>query len=716
MWTVYRDHDETAGMTVVDGDGRTTPAVRREGEEANRMVHTPRSRTAFVEKDGGFTTVGVVIAVLLSVSLLFVTAQAYWVTSESAAIQDAADAGALAAANIVDEFMVIARVCDAVVLSMGLLALTFYGASAVAACIPGTEGIATPLADAAGRILEARRSFSEEVTKGLDSLQRVLPFMSMVNSAVVISANGANSRTGDSLIGLALPVPLEGDETHLSGGAVTEEQQDAIEDAEEQTAESVDDAQLYEEEMDDAKLAGYLADCGGERSMYDRASRLAGLSGLSNPWYGSVETWDFQAGIDRARAYYRARISAETLQDPGIDELANSVARRRFYSYALDVVSRGSVTVDEKGVTTADVPRLPATIVEMRDTELYTETVYPVSSDGKLHCSPLCPACAGVSAVASLSDLDEGKVGECETCRFSMTTLGNTPAATSNVATGFEYHYREFADAAERYSEASRSYADAVDDAKESTADTLGTIEEALTTFAADRYDPRPPGRYGCIAIVIDPASHDAPSALGNLTGSVTIRPRMAISAAMLATDDPEQGANIISSLLTSISDEQEASAGSRFLSKMVEVWGDLLLGYSRGYDGLMDGVDGILSDIPGLGGDDLAQWAHDELEGIIELAGLQPVKMESMKPVLVNTRHVLERSGTGLDGVLAGTRLGYDVLSADYLLATISLTDALPDYEVRVALPHGDVVDGDRGLRELIAGFGMTEEVRRWE
>ena len=63
--------------------------------------------------EDGMTTVGMVVSLLLALSMIFSSAQVYRIQSVSSRVQSVADAGALAAGNVVAEFMVAVRVCDA---------------------------------------------------------------------------------------------------------------------------------------------------------------------------------------------------------------------------------------------------------------------------------------------------------------------------------------------------------------------------------------------------------------------------------------------------------------------------------------------------------------------------------------------------------------------------------------------------------------------------
>ncbi|MDR0308770.1 MAG: hypothetical protein LBH87_02440, partial [Coriobacteriales bacterium] len=94
----------------------------------------------WIDADGGFTSVGVVVALTLAVTLIFTSSQIYWVNARSGDIQFAADAGALAAENVVAEYYVIARTADAIVLSLSLFGIAVEGVGIIVSCIPYCQG------------------------------------------------------------------------------------------------------------------------------------------------------------------------------------------------------------------------------------------------------------------------------------------------------------------------------------------------------------------------------------------------------------------------------------------------------------------------------------------------------------------------------------------------------------------------------------------------
>lgn len=90
-----------------------------------------RSSSLFWAEEG-FSTVGMVLALLISISLIFTAARVYEINSCSSRVQEVADAAALAAENTVGEFYLVAGICDAVLLS---LSLTTAGCLGLSVCL-----------------------------------------------------------------------------------------------------------------------------------------------------------------------------------------------------------------------------------------------------------------------------------------------------------------------------------------------------------------------------------------------------------------------------------------------------------------------------------------------------------------------------------------------------------------------------------------------------
>lgn len=110
-------------------------------------------RGAFWDDDGGFSTLGMAVALLVTLSLVFSAAQVYRVSSASADIQDVADACVLAAEGEVAEFMIAVRVCDAVVLSLSLTSAAMFGLGVVALCAPPAAELGIELVNLGTKVL-----------------------------------------------------------------------------------------------------------------------------------------------------------------------------------------------------------------------------------------------------------------------------------------------------------------------------------------------------------------------------------------------------------------------------------------------------------------------------------------------------------------------------------------------------------------------------------
>ncbi len=664
-------------------------------KEAGPVIRRRVVRDPFCSDDGGFTSLSVVVAMMLVLALVFSAAQVRWVQSESPDIQFAADAGALAGENVVAEFYVIARVVDSMLLSMSLMSITMLGISIVLCCIPATITAGTELMNMSRSVSSARDKFAAAATEALDTLQGALPFLAAANSASVISAN--SSVMGDhSMVGLSILVPLEGGEVALDDGSDVQEAQESIEESNAELSESTEAAAEIAEEMESVKQQAYMYDCGyyPEACMRERASTLAGLSGASNPHYSSVDSWSFSVALERAKSYYPARLSAEAPNSSSLEEKVRSACRERFYAYACEQMEQGYVREAEDGSFEAYFPTLPANTSEMRQTSLFTDASWPVSSDGVIHGTSECPAyvSAGSSGTGSLSELEGGTWEECAQCEFNSTDMGRVGSASSSIDNGFEYHYRKVAALAEEYEKLSQEYVEETERARESAQSSLDSYSDALEIVSSrdKRYDPSPPGRSGCIAVVVDLEEHVAPGVLSSLfvDGEARIGARMAISASALAKEEPKDGDNIISTAMESLyEDALNSGSGAQLegaLDWLAGIWGGALQFYSDGVTGLRDGLEEVIGTIPGLGDSPLGSWAANGLMAILDALDLEPVDLSTPRPVTVNTIHVLDASGSDLSAVMSAAR---GILQLDELPESLTI-EGFFGGDIEIALP----------------------------
>lgn len=633
------------------------------------------NKDPFIEKDGGFTTVGVAVALLLVMALLFSAVQVRWVQSHSADIQFVADAGALAGGNVVGEYLVLARVADAVVLSLSLLGMATYGIAIVVCCIPDMQQVGVKMLEFGQKVFDARDKVADTAAKALDALQAALPFLIALNASAAIEANCSINASYSNYRGLAIPLPITGEETAFPDVGEAAQSATDLDDQNTEAAEHTQAAQIAYEAMELAQQTAYMADCGNNPAycMYERAAKLAVLSGSRNQYFSSVDTWLFDYAYERAINYYTQRLAREAPKDQSLSEQVQSFCRTRFYTYALQELRAGSCTTLPDGRLIGCFPLLPCNNNEMRQTRLFTERVYPLSADGVLHGSTACPAYAeaGAGGSGSVAELEAGTHQHCPTCGFSAVNIGQVALATTSTASGFEHYYHIVAEQASLYQRAAEEYAHETEAAQESAQRSFDLFEAAMAVLSTPRLKPLPPGHNGVIAIVVDTSAHSIPAGFTNsaVSSSAQVQPRLAIAAAALAEEQADYGANILASFLDRAQAQLESSSSSLALvglevfAGILDIWGSALLVYSRGGDAISEGLGTFLDSIPFVRATLLSRWARDALADVVEALGLEGADLDTPRPLLVNTIHVLRASDAAPAAALLGVKEAYTSL-----------------------------------------------------
>ena len=608
------------------------------------MSVSRRMEQAFSLRDeDGVTTVGMVVSLLLALSMIFSSAQVYRIQSVSSRVQSVADAGALAAGNVVAEFMVAVRVCDSVALSLSLTSLTSTGLGIVACCVPGGQGVGAKLLEAGARVADARDSFSKTASEGLTRVQKALPFLAAASAASVAQGNGSN---GSDYTALALLVPdsVEDIRVPQEDARAKQAREDALDQAEEvkELAQRAEEAAVRAQ---DAKQRAFEHDCGARPGwcMAERAETLAHMTGAQNPVYSSVDAWSFSVALRRAQAYYPARLAVERLEDGSVQAQAQSALRKRFYAFAAQEVSRGYVR--EGDSFEALFPHLPANTAQMRETELFTQAVYPVGvADGSpvLHAWDGCPKAVGSSSRASLRDMEAGAWETCSECGFTAASLGKVAAASTSIGNGFEHHYEQVALAAEEYQKALEEGAPAKQEAKNRVSKLLDQLRDACLSVGSFRIDADPPGGKGvvCLAVNTGPDAPDKGFESAFVQASGQLGCRVAISAATLVADPSGEGRSVIASLTDGFASD---SALAGVLGAAAGVWSGALSAYADGQSALDAAVREGLGGLPLISASGLGDWAADALSDAFRVVGLQPANLDALRPATVNTVHVAQ-------------------------------------------------------------------------
>ena len=716
------------------------------------------ARRAFCDvmrSEEGLSTVGMVFALLITLSLIFTGAQVYDVESKSAHIQNVADAAALAAENEVAEFYIVVRLCDALVLTMSLTGIAAMGLGIAALCTPATAPLADKLIKTATDIFDARNSFASRAASGLNGFQAILPFLSAANASSVVQANSSNAGEA-AYFGFAVVLPVEGSEIEVGPLDAADDLVRSVEENEERIKQAAELAEEAAGEAKEEKRKAFLADCGNDPGfcMYERAESLAGLSGLDNPLYRSIDTWSFSVALKRAQAYYPARLAQEAPEGLSTEELARSALRKRFYQYAVREIGRGYVRETDESFE-ASFPLLAKNTEEMRSTDLYTEPVYPISvgDEGStvMHAWSGCPnvSAGQPSSFGSIYQMETGSFQTCSACGFTAASLGKVAAATTSIESGFEYHYRIVATAADAYQKAKEKEKPYADEAKSLTRTLLDQVGDAFSGAASYRIEANSPGRYGAVSFAAGVSDLSAAARFPSsfVKGGDSVGARAALSAATLASDDPEEGKTVIASALDSF-DSGATGAAVGALGIVADLWSSLLLFYSEGIEALQRGTEQALFRMPLASESGLGTWAAHALSGVLESLGLNPAKLDSPKPVLVNTAHVLIADTSGFSSMLLAAKeqgivLG-DAADADLYTTALSVLeasslDALFDFEagikIAVVQPFGDAEPSipltialpswataaagqaiQSSVDRMKAVYAQTGGVRRWE
>ncbi len=703
------------------------------GNKDNPLLRAGRLCADGLRDEQGFTTLGMLCALLLALSLLFTTAQVQRIQSVSASVQDVADAAALAAQNEVAEFMTLVRVCDAVILSLSLTGLVSTGLGVAALCTPATASVSEPLLSAGKNLLKARDTFSQKAVESLEHLQALLPFLSAANAASLAQANSESS-DGAGYLALALPLPSEGEAIAHSS---FDEASEFVEEAQESAPEIEEAARQAEElaqEASEIKQRAFERDCGDAPGycMYERADSLANLDALDNPLYRSVDSWSFSVALERARAYYAARIQQEAPENDSIEEQVRSALRKRFYLYAQEQLQDAYVK-EEDGSFEAYFPRFPRNTAQMRETSLYTEAVYPLTSDEEgwhLHAWEGCPQASGASGLASLEEMESGNYSTCTTCNFTASSLGSVASASTSISNGFEYHYDAVAQAAAEYQAAVEEMQPQTQAVKDQAGSLLERCVELLKQAGGMRLNASPPGALGSIVFVVNLDQVSASSGFENsfVSSEDSLGTRVALSAASLLADPADDQGDLISSLLDGFNQE-----GSGISGLVLDCWSGLLRSYSEGQKALSSAVESGLNSLSFSGASGLGSWVVGFFEDAIEAVGLEPANLDALKPILVNSgdlalaegsdtwaklislkRELIQNPSSSSNDIFSIIDVGESILSGSLEglsqgieIASIELFDGGPSFTLRLALPQ----TLSSGLEDLISG--ATDSLR---
>lgn len=611
----------------------------------------------FIE-DGAYTTLSSAVVILVVLTLLFSSTAAIWSMSRAGDTQVAADSGALAGANVVSSYHTAATVVDASILSLGLAGFATIGTGLVAILIPGAEPVAGNMVDTGIEIIKTRNKFAKSASEGLQKIETALPYLIAARATQAVSAQDTDSvaYTGTAL---AVPRTSESDFAALKGSEIST---DAIKDTSDDLERAAEELRKASEDTAKAKERAWLADCGGSDEssigkyscMWERARSLAKLSGEQNPHYASSISWEPQVALDRAKTYYRQRLADEKPHGSSVETKAESAARKAFYSYASDEVDRAYIHDDGDQISSY-IPLLPRNSDEVRATELYTDAIWPTSTnDGKtyLHYGTSCPnyVKGTPGRLASIADYD-GR-DPCGCCGFDVLSLARAPMPTSVIESGFEYHFDRFKEALEDYVECRNKELE-LERQTEDEADRAGNaFDQAIKALSGERPRIAPPGRNGVVAFAVSGDITSPDQLNSSFNAAVRLGDRGAISAAVLAPDEATAQNNVLSRFFSTLKERSGGVAG--VLDGVMDVWGRLLVGYGDIQGSADELMDEMIKDLGGGGGalGSIASWLGDTVSASVAALGLEPCDLRLRKPVLTDSANVIKSPGSDIAGL----------------------------------------------------------------
>lgn len=593
-------------------------------------------------EDGAYTTVTSAVAILVVFTLVFSSTTAVWSMSRAGDVQATADITALAGANVVSSYRTTATVVDASILSLGLTGFCVTGVGLVALLIPGAEAAAGKTVDCGINILRTRNKFATSASKGLQKLEKGLPVLVATSSVRACSKQKTDKV---SYTGVAVPVPLESasDFAALEGDQIDT---DSLEDASDKLDEVARELAKASEKTAKAKEEAWIADCGREgMNMQERAAKLTSLSGAENPDYSSSITWDPNAALDRTRAYYRWRYENDRPNGQGVEARADAAARHAFYGYAKKKMADARV-VEQDGVCKSNVELLPKNTAEVKGTELYTDAVWPTTMESgmpTLHFDASCPGAKGARGQnASLASIDSGASAECGVCRFGVGDVGKTPAASTSINNGYEYHLREYTEALKRYVTLRNKELELERQAKNQAENASNTFKDGLSKLVKKRPRIAPPGRYGCVGVVAA-GDVDSPEQLQvSFTHKAKVPMRGAVSAAVLAPDPATKENNVLASFFSSLKDRSGGGGVPGLLNDVMGLWGKILISYGNLNDNLGKLMEKLTGGLTAFGLGPIAKWLSKTVDGVVSGLDFEPVDLSLYKPVLTDSAHVL--------------------------------------------------------------------------
>ena len=273
---------------------------------------------------------------------------------------------------------------------------------------------------------------------------------------------------------------------------------------------------------------------------------------------------------------------------------------------------------------------------------------------------------------------------------MDVSQMGRVAAASTSIENGFEHHWRKVVQAAEDYRTARGELAQAEEAVRELASRGAEAFGQAARQLSVTRPKLCPPGAWGCVAVVGRGESASTPSELtSGFVASGRIPAGAAVSAAVLAPGSATEQGNVLASFFDGVVASGSLLGG--VADGVCGLWGRFLLGYGALATSVSSTAKDFLGSLDGVFGGSTGAWLADRLGETVSVLGVEPTDMRPRKPVLTNTRKVLEKAGLDRAATVRG------------------LVESLPD--------TGSVMDYARALGIWTADeFGPTVTIAELE
>ena len=581
------------------------------------------------------------ISILLSLSLIFSGLQLQRILSKSATIQDCADSASLSGQSQVEKFYAAVSFADTALLTLNIVQVSLYATGIVAACA-GQAPTSAKLLSNAGKVGSARKKFCEQAKNGLTAYQNALPAIIAATSSKLCQLNAS---ADEKYWGMCVPVPLKGKKVTLNYenvDKVANNFEDGMEDVQNKGVA----LRKAEEQCDKLKEEAYMLDCGNMPNfcLYERAQKLADMSHVSNPYYSSPDSWNFDVALRRSLAYFENRAQNESPQSfDNIREQSRSYLRKDYYNYAIQEIKE-SLADSSRGDKSHIWPDIYHEKDGFRSSSRYAQSIYPVTEkEGvrKMHSNVNLACASSWTYLASCKDFDEGEFEKCEFCEFSTANTGNIGSATTNTLTGFEHYFHKIGDLNRRYVELEDGLDQQFDEMKKSASSAIDKLKQFAKEAYGARFYTYPPGAEGCIAIVSDGSTGniDDNDFVAFAKHKLNFGTHNAISASKLKKDDNSKGSNAVANKISSICGsalDDIKDAWKRVAESLSSGQNAQKAGYSSASKSLCEG-----NSTGSTGG----RWADGELQKVSGETSPQISDLTKYKAVLVNSSSVVENS-----------------------------------------------------------------------